>query len=112
MRAARAAQRWYRARFGIETSYRQLNQLRGSTTSKDVVYRLLLVGLALLLRQVWVWLTAQVAHDRGLRPSQQVDELKLACLGEWLADELKRKYKEEKVIRLRSPLLPLGAAFV
>jgi hypothetical protein len=30
-------------------------------------------------------------------------------LGEWLGDLLKRKYKEEKVIHLGSPLLPLNA---
>jgi hypothetical protein len=43
--------RRYRARFGIETSYRQLGQVLGCTTSKDARVRLLLVGVALLLRQ-------------------------------------------------------------
>jgi hypothetical protein len=46
----------YRTRFGIETSYRQLNQSRGRTTSRDPLYRLLLVGLSLFLRNVWQWL--------------------------------------------------------
>jgi hypothetical protein len=109
---ARLAKRWYRSRFGIETSYRQMNQCKATTSKKDVCYRLLLVGLALLLRQAWVWLTGQVARARGLRPTQQVSELKLARLGEWLADELKRKYKEEKAIRLGTPLLHLGAGSV
>jgi Transposase DDE domain len=109
-RRARLAKRWYRKRFGIETSYRQMNECKVKTTKKDVRYRLLLIGLALLLRQVWVWLTAQVARDRGLRPTAWVAELRLARLGEWLADLLKSKYKEEKVIRLGSPLLPLAVA--
>jgi len=43
--------RCYRTRFGIETSYRQLGQVLACTTSKDSRVRLLLVGLALLLRQ-------------------------------------------------------------
>ena len=110
LRRARLARRWYRKRFGIETSYRQMNEAKVKTTRKDVAYRLLLVGLALLLRQVWVWLTWQLARDRRLRPTAWVGALPLARMAGWLADLLKRKYKEEKVIHLGSPLLPLGAA--
>jgi hypothetical protein len=110
VRRASLAKRWYRKRFGIETSYRQMNEAKAMTTKKDVRYRLLLIGLALLLRQVWVWLTAQVARDGRLRPTQGVQGLRLARMGEWLADLLKGKYKEEKEIRLESPLLLLTAA--
>jgi Transposase DDE domain len=46
----------YRKRFGIETSYRQLNQSRARTTSRDPLYRFLLVGLSLFLRNLWEWL--------------------------------------------------------
>ena len=66
------------------------------------------MGLALLLRQAWVFLTWQAARAWGLRPSQDVPALRLARLGEWLADELKRRYREEKQIHLGIPLLPLG----
>ena len=44
----------FRKRFGIETSYRQLGEGLAQTTSRDRRYRLLRVGLALLLRNVWV----------------------------------------------------------
>jgi putative transposase len=44
----------YRRRFGIETSYRQLGECLAVTTSRDVVYRLLLVGVSLLIRAWWV----------------------------------------------------------
>ena len=44
----------YGRRFGIETSYRQLGECLAVTTSRDVVYRLLLVGLSLLIRAWWV----------------------------------------------------------
>jgi hypothetical protein len=107
---ARLARRWYRRRFGIETSYRQMNECKARTTKKDVRYRLLLIGLALLLRQGWVWLTAQLARDRGMRPTERVGQLPLALMLEWLADLLRRKYAEERVIRLRAPLLPLNVA--
>jgi Transposase DDE domain len=46
----------YRRRFGIETSYRQLNQSRSRTSSRDPLYRFLLVGLALFLRNLWQWI--------------------------------------------------------
>lgn len=44
----------YRTRFGIETSYRQLGACLARTTSADPVYRLLLVGVSLLIRAWWV----------------------------------------------------------
>ena len=45
----------YRLRFGIETRYRQLQQARIQTTARSPALRLLFVGIALLLRNVWVW---------------------------------------------------------
>jgi DDE family transposase len=59
----------YRRRFGIETSYRQLNQARIRTTSRRPLLRLLFVGLSLLLRNVWVWLHYHVLATprRGAR---------------------------------------------
>ncbi|MDX2058613.1 MAG: hypothetical protein SFV24_12485 [Gemmatimonadales bacterium] len=46
----------YRSRFGIETSYRQMNQAKVTTSTRDPLVRLFLVGVALVLRNVWVWL--------------------------------------------------------
>ena len=46
----------YRTRFAIETTYRQMNQARIRTCTRDPLLRLLFVGLALILRNVWVWL--------------------------------------------------------
>jgi hypothetical protein len=44
----------YWERFGIESSYRQLGECLARTTSADPVYRLLLVGVSLLIRAWWV----------------------------------------------------------
>jgi hypothetical protein len=107
-RRASLARRWYRKRFGIETSYRQMRQGKAKTTSKDVRYRLLLVGLGLLLRQAWVWLQALLARQRRLKPSGWVAILPLRRLADWLADSLRSIYQEEKVIRLASPLPQLA----
>src|SRR5207302_4983909 len=46
----------YRKRFAIETSYRQAHQGRARTCTRNPLVRLLLVGVALILRNVWVWL--------------------------------------------------------
>jgi putative transposase len=55
----------YRRRFGIETTYRQLHQARIRTTTRSPPWRLFYVGLALILRNVWVWL-----HLQGLAKRQ------------------------------------------
>jgi Transposase DDE domain len=46
----------YRLRFGIESSYRQLHEGRIRTTTRRPEVRLLYVGIALVLRNIWVWL--------------------------------------------------------
>lgn len=55
----------YRKRFGIETSYRQMNQARIRTTSRDPRRRLLFVGIALVLRNVWAWIHLVVLATRN-----------------------------------------------
>jgi len=62
----------YRRRFAIETSYRQLHQARIRTSTKDPLLRLLYVGVALVLRNVWVWLHWEVLAQRR-RGQRRVD---------------------------------------
>jgi len=60
----------YRKRFGIETSYRQMEQARIRTSTRDPLLRLLYVGAALILRNVWAWLHWEVLchpHRGGRR---------------------------------------------
>jgi Transposase DDE domain len=59
----------YRRRFGIETSYRQMNQCRVRTTTKKFEVRFLYVAIGLLLRNLWVWLHHVVLSSpcRGCR---------------------------------------------
>ena len=52
----------YRLRFGIESSYRQLNEARIKTCARDPRLRLLFVGIALVLRNVWVWIHFRFAR--------------------------------------------------
>ena len=46
----------YRRRFSIESGYRQLHQVRARTTSRNHALRLLLIGLAVLLVNLYVLL--------------------------------------------------------
>jgi Transposase DDE domain len=62
----------YRRRFGIETSYRQMNQARIRTSTRDPLLRLLYVGVALILRNVWVWLHWQ-ALAQPRRGGRRID---------------------------------------
>lgn len=99
-RRAWLARRRYRERFGIETSYRQKNQGKGMTTARDATYRLLLEGLAHLLRQVWVLLTEQIARAGRRKPTDWIGELTLPMMLEWLDDVLKSLHADNRSIPL------------
>ena len=75
----------YRLRFGIESSYRQLHQARIRTCTQDPLLRLLFVGVALILRNVWVWLHWEVlAHPH--RGGRRIDlaQLPFRAMLSWL----------------------------
>jgi hypothetical protein len=88
----------YRRRFGIETSYRQKNQGQPRTTSRDPVYRLLLEGIAYLLRQVWVVLTEQLAAFSRAPARAWISALSLQQMVDWLVHELTRLHPETQEI--------------
>jgi hypothetical protein len=94
--------RLYRRRFGIETSYRQKHQAQAKTTSKDPIYRLLLEGIAYLLRQLWVVLSEALARCQDLQSGAWVADLTLAKLMDWLTDALKHEHPEDCTIPLVS----------
>jgi putative transposase len=54
----------YRKRFGIETTYRQMNQARIRTCTRDPLLRLFYVGLALILRNAWAWFHLTIFAER------------------------------------------------
>jgi hypothetical protein len=54
--ALKAVVELYRKRFRIETSYRQMHEGLAMTCSTNPVYRLLMVLIAFVLRNLWVWL--------------------------------------------------------
>jgi hypothetical protein len=58
----------YRRRFGIDTSYRLMERVRARTTSVNPALRFLLMGLALILVNVWVSLQWAYLRLRGSGP--------------------------------------------
>ena len=66
----------YRRRFGVECSYRLLRRVRATTTSRNPALRFFLLGVGLLLTNVWVFLRWEFARllSRGPR---RVDEARL-----------------------------------
>lgn len=60
--SCRSVFEWYRHRFGIESCYRQMNQVRARTSSRNPVFRLLLVGLALVLVNLYVALRSALSN--------------------------------------------------
>jgi Transposase DDE domain len=65
----------YRKRFGIEASYRQMNQARIRTCTRSPRERLLFVGIALVLRNLWVWLHFRLAKRKWSEEPQLFLEL-------------------------------------
>jgi hypothetical protein len=102
----------YRRRFGIESSYRQSHQARIRTSSRKPALRLLFMGVALVLRNVWVWLHAEVMAQpqrgaRQLRPQS----LRFARLLLWLLREVARHYCLLRKIPIYHDLYERAQAF-
>jgi Transposase DDE domain len=101
----------YRRRFGIETSYRQMNRAKVTTCTRNPVVRLFLVGVALILRNVWAWLHWQVLSSprrggRALRP----ERLRLTDLLLWIQHVIEDEFGAwDQTTAERPPAQPLAA---
>jgi putative transposase len=62
--SAKKVKEKYRSRFGIETSYRCSNKVRGWTTSKNVAYRFMLIAMSFVLTNIWQELQEQWTRKR------------------------------------------------
>jgi len=81
-----AVREWYRKRFGIESSYRQLRQARIYTCTRCPRLRLVFVAVALILRNLWVWIHATLlAEGRGESMTLHLECLRFKQLLDWIA---------------------------
>jgi len=91
----------YEHRFGIESSYRLMNQARARTSSTDSSFRLLLVGIAFTLVNIWVylkWFALLTSRKRGTDFDENQFPLALFC--DFLCEEIKNIYGFVSSIKL------------
>ena len=83
----------YRRRFGIESSYRQMNQARIRTSTRDPKLRLLFVGVAMVLRNVWVWIhLLLLSEPRRGRRQIRLERLRFRTMLLWLIHLIESLY--------------------
>ena len=91
----------YEHRFGIESSYRLMNQARARTSSPNAAFRLLLVGIAFALVNLWVflkWFALIISRRRGTDFDEGSFPLTLLC--DFICEEVKKKYGLRLSIKL------------
>ena len=93
----------YKRRFGVESSYRQMNQARLRTSSRSPSLRFLAAGIAFLLRNLWAlcgWMT--LAHP-GFGPRGGHSEFRLQTLLRWISQVVSQKLGFRRSIKLAAP---------
>ena len=83
--APTAVRQRYRKRFGIESSYRQMRQARIYTCTRDPRLRLTFVAVALVLRNLWVWIHQTLLSEGGAEAmTLRLERLRLKRMLEWI----------------------------
>ena len=91
--SARKVQQRYRRRFGIESSYRQLGQVRAHTNSRNPALRFFFLALALLLIDLWVWLRCLCTRVVGRGPFRlELNRFRLARFTAFLRRAIEDTY--------------------
>ena len=79
----------YRKRFGIESSYRQMRQARIYTCTRQPHLRLFFVAVALILRNLWVWIhQTHLAHGTPANPKLNLECLRFRRMLDWIVHEV------------------------
>ena len=85
----------YRKRFGIETSYRQMRQARIYTCTRNPRLRLLFVAIALILRNLWVWLhQTRLADGQDDDLTLHLERLRFKRMLDWIVHEIQNLYHD------------------
>lgn len=91
----------YRARFGIDTGYRLMERVRARTCSQNPALRFLLMGVALILVNVWVCLRCQLGgRPEGAAWSAALARFTLEQMAHFLIRAVESHYGVVKVIEL------------
>ena len=98
----------YRKRFGIETSYRCMRQVRAWTTSRNAAFRFLLMGLGFILVNLWVELRYRFCQVKRRRGPRQIDikRFELQRMISFLNYAIEQIYG--LVLSIETDVVPLG----
>jgi putative transposase len=100
-RTPREIRELYRKRFGIETSYRQMNEARAKTCTRCPRLRLLFVGIALVLRNVWVWIHFRFAKGKySAEPQLFLELLRFNEMLYWIVQVIEHALGSDKHLGL------------
>ena len=97
----------YRTRFGIETSYRQMRAVKINSSTTNPMVRYLYIGIAFIIRNVWVWLHYHVFSktQRGrLGRKIRLERFSLDQMKCWICDAIAEIYVLIKRISVARPL--------
>jgi hypothetical protein len=79
----------YRRRFGIETSFRQMRQARIYTCTRSPRLRLFFLAVALILRNIWVWIhQTHLAAGSGDSLTLHLELLRFKRMLDWIVHEI------------------------
>ncbi len=79
----------YRLRFGIETSFRQMRQARIYTCTRNPRLRLFFLAVALILRNLWVWIHHTcLAEGSGDTLTLHLELLRFKRMLDWIVREI------------------------
>jgi len=79
----------YRLRFGIETSFRQMRQARIYTCTRNPRLRLFFLAVALILRNLWVWIHhTRLAEGSGDTLTLHLELLRFKRMLDWIVREI------------------------
>jgi hypothetical protein len=79
----------YRRRFGIEASFRQMRQARIYTCTRSPRLRLFFLAMALILRNIWVWIhQTRLAEGSGDSLTLHLERLRFKRMLDWIVYEV------------------------
>jgi hypothetical protein len=85
----------YRKRFGIEASFRQMRQARIYTCTRNPHLRLFFVAVALILRNVWVWIhQTKLAKGAADNVILRLELLRFKRMLDWIVHEVVTLYHD------------------
>jgi hypothetical protein len=85
----------YRKRFGIETSFRQMRQARIYTCTRQPRLRLFFVVVALILRNLWVWIHAtRLAEGTYDNLTLHLERLRFKRMLDWIVAHIFALYHD------------------